>query len=323
MFYIGLVFVSVVWGANFGISRLAMDSFNPVVFAVLRFGLAVPIFFVILKLTEGNIGIPWRLVPRIALVGLLGITLLEILVLYSIKYTTLANASLLNVAPWPIFAALFAPLFMKETITKRLVAGGFISIVGVSFVILGGGAGFDLSSQNMLGNAMAFGVSIIGALYNLSTLSMMKQYSALRISTWIITFGTLFMLPLTIGGWGQTDWQALGTGHYLSIAFNVLICTIAAFVIWNYCMFKIGPTRANFFRYAVPAAAVLAGYVMFDERVSLLQICGAGCMAAGLIWITLDRGRSGPSSAAGVDQNKAQPSTAASPLPADARGKLV
>ncbi|WP_337104278.1 DMT family transporter [Paenibacillus sp. YIM B09110] len=287
--YAGLVLVAVIWGANFGISRLAMESFHPIVFSFLRFGVAIPFFFLILKLTEGSVGVPWRLVPKLMLIGLLGITLLEITVMYSIKYTTLANASLLNVAPWPIFVALFAPLFTRETITSRLVVGGVIAMIGVCFVILGGDEGFALSSDNMLGNAMAFGVSIIGALFNLSSVSLMKQYSALRVSTWTIVFGAIFMLPLTIGSWGQTDWQSLGTEQWLSIAYNVLICTVLAFVVWNACMFKVGATRSNFFRYAVPAAAVIAGYILFDERIAMLQIGGAALMAAGLVWISVER----------------------------------
>ncbi|MDQ0114706.1 DMT family transporter [Paenibacillus harenae] len=287
--YTGLVLVAVIWGANFGISRLAMESFHPIVFSFLRFGVAIPFFFLILKLTEGSIGVPWRLVPKLMLIGLLGITLLEITVMYSIKYTTLANASLLNVAPWPIFVALFAPLFTRETITSRLVVGGVIAMIGVCFVILGGDEGFALSSDNMLGNAMAFGVSIIGALFNLSSVSLMKQYSALRVSTWTILFGAIFMLPLTIGSWGQTDWQSLGTVQWLSIAYNVLICTVLAFVVWNACMFKVGATRSNFFRYAVPAAAVVAGYILFDERIAMLQLGGAALMAAGLVWISIER----------------------------------
>lgn len=287
--YSGLVLIAAIWGANFGVSRLAMESFNPIVFTFLRFGLATPFFFLILKLSEGSVGIPWRIVPKLALIGLVGVTLLEIVVMYSIKYTTLANASLLNVAPWPIFAALFAPLFIRESITLRLIVGGAVSIIGVSFVILGGGEGFNLSSENMLGNAMAFSISIIGSLYNLSTMSLMKQYSALRVSAWTIAFGSLFMLPLTFGAWGQTEWSALHTGHYLSLGFNVLICTVLAFIVWNACMFKVGATRSNFFRYAVPAAAVIAGYFMFDEKITLLQTCGAVCMAAGLIWISIER----------------------------------
>jgi drug/metabolite transporter (DMT)-like permease len=290
-YYFGLVFVAAVWGANFGVSRLAMDTFDPVLFSFLRFGLAVPFFFIVLKLKEGSVGVPWKTLLQLAAIGLLGVTALEIAVMYSIKYTTLANASLLNVAPWPIFAALFAPLFMRERISGRLIVGGIAAMAGVCFIILGGGQGLSLSANNMTGNLLAFGVSIIGALFNVACMPLMKRYSALRVSSWSILFGALFMFPFTLGSWGKVEWSGLMAGHYAAIAYNVLICTVLAFVVWNACMFKIGAARANFFRYVVPASAVTAGYFFYAESFTGWQLAGTAFMAAGLVWISLERKR--------------------------------
>ncbi|MCD9020787.1 DMT family transporter [Cohnella silvisoli] len=289
IYYAGLTLVAAIWGANFGVSRSAMDTFDPILFSFLRFGLAVPFFFLILKMKEGSIGIPLKVLLQLALIGLIGVTGLEIAVMYSIKYTTLANASLLNVAPWPIFSALFAPLFVKEKFTRRLGVGGAAAVVGVTFIILGGGEGLNLSSDHMIGNLLAFGVSIIGALFNLACMPLMRQYSSLRVSTWFIFFGSLFMAPLTWGSWSKVDWNGLGAGHYTAIIYNVLICTVFAFVVWNASMYKIGAARANFFRYVVPAAAVIAGLIFFDEGITSWQMVGAVCMAAGLVWISTER----------------------------------
>ncbi|MFD0711952.1 DMT family transporter [Paenibacillus sp. GCM10027626] len=286
--YAGLILAAAIWGSNFGVSRLAMETFDPILFTFLRFSLAIPFFLVLLKLKEGTIGISFKAAIQLAAIGLIGITALEIIVMYSIKYTTLANASLLNVAPWPIFAALFTPLFMREAISSRLIAGGAAAIAGVSLVIAGGSEGFDLSSDHMLGNLLAFGVSILGALFNAASMPLMKQYSALRVSTWTIMFGALFMFPLTLGTWGKVSWGTLSAGSYAAVAFNVLVCTVIAFVLWNASMFQVGAARANFFRYVVPAAAVAAGYLLFDERVTAWQMIGACCMAAGLIWISME-----------------------------------
>lgn len=285
-YYIGLILVSIIWGANFGVSRLAMETFDPILFSFLRFGLAVPFFFLILKLSEGSVGLPAKVIVQLALIGLVGVTVLEISVMYSIKFTTLANASLLNVAPWPIFAALFAPLFTSERITRRLVMGGLAAMVGVSLVILGGGEGIDLSGEHMLGNGLALFVSVIGALFNLFCMRLMKTYSALRISAWYILFGGLFMLPFTWGSWSKVEWGLLGAGDYTAIVYNVLICTVIAFVVWNVCMYKIGAARSNFFRYVVPVAAAVMGYIWFDEGIAILQVAGALFMAGGLIWIS-------------------------------------
>jgi drug/metabolite transporter (DMT)-like permease len=289
--YAGLTLVAAIWGTNFGVSRAGMDTFDPVLFAFLRFGGAVPFFFLILKLREGAVGIPWRDALKLAGIGLFGVTTLEIAVMYSIKYTTLANASLLNVAPWPIFAALFASFITKEGVSRRLVIGGSTAIVGVCFIILGGGEGLSLSSDDMIGNLLAFGISIVGAVYNVICMPLMRRYSSLRVSTWIVFFGAAFMFPLTIGSWSKVDWRSLNGSNYTAILFNVFICTVFAFVVWNASMFRVGAARANFFRYVVPAAAVVAGYLFFDERVGTWQIVGAVFMGAGLVWISLEKPR--------------------------------
>ncbi|MBW5445592.1 EamA family transporter [Cohnella sp. CFH 77786] len=292
--YLGLVLVAALWGANFGVSRKAMETFDPILFAFLRFGLAVPFFFLFVRMREGSVGIPWRAALQLAGIGLVGVTALEIAVMYSIKYTTLANASLLNVAPWPIFAALFAPLFLREKITSRLLWGGAAAIAGVSFVILGGADGFSLSSEHLIGDLLAFGVSVIGGLYNVVCMPLMARYSALRISAWFILFGAAFMFPFTLGSWSKVDWTGLSASHYSAIGYNVLICTVFSFVVWNACMYRVGAARSNFFRYVVPASAVAAGYLFFGETVSGWQLAGTVLMAAGLIWISLERAKPAP-----------------------------
>jgi drug/metabolite transporter (DMT)-like permease len=287
--YGGLVIVAAIWGANFGFSRMGMENFSPILFSFLRFGLAVPFFFLLLRYKEGSIGIEWKDAFKLMVIGFFGVTVLESLVMYSIKFTTLANASLLNVAPWPIFAALFAPIFTKESISSRVMVGGGIAMAGVCLIILSGSKGLDLSSTHMVGNLLAFLVSIIGALYNLTCMPLLKKYSSLRVSTWFILFGSLFMFPLTLGTWGKVEWTALTAADYGAIAYNVFIATIVAFIVWNGCMSRVGAARSNFFRYVVPAGAVAAGYLMFGEQITLWQIAGALCMAAGLVWISLER----------------------------------
>ncbi|MBD8067675.1 DMT family transporter [Bacillus sp. PS06] len=288
-YYIGLIFVSVIWGANFGISRFGMDVFTPEVFVFLRFGLALPILFGILKMTEGTIKVHKRDLVKLAVIGFFGVTLLEILVMYSIKYTTLANASLLNVAPWPIFAALFAPLFIKEKFTVRVATGGFIALIGVSLIILGGEEGFELGSQYMLGNLLALSISLIGALFNLACMPLMKKYSPMRVTSWYVLFGSIFLFPLTLTGWQGIVWSDLSLTVWSAIGYNVILCTVASFVIWNASMKKVGAAKSNFYRYFVPAAAAAAGALFFDEKIMITQIIGAVIIILGLIWIGLEK----------------------------------
>jgi drug/metabolite transporter (DMT)-like permease len=289
LYIVGLLFVASIWGFNFGVSRLGMETFDAKLFVFLRFGIAVPILFLILWWREGNTGIRISDLPIFLFMGIVGMSLLEIAVMYSIDNTTLANASLLNVAPWPIFVAMFSPFFMKEKITSRIIVGGSMAMCGVIMVIVGGEAGLDLSKSYMMGNLAAILVSMLGAMMNLVSMKLMQRYSALRIATWQFFFGIIFLFPLTWGTWSQVAWQSLGGLEWAIIFYNVVFCTIIAFIIWNICMYQIGATVSNFFRYAVPVAAVIAGFIMFDEQIKWLQLIGAVCMAAGLVWISMER----------------------------------
>lgn len=285
IYYLGLIFVSVVWGVNFGISRLGMEIFPAEIFVLLRFGLAVPILFLILKYKEGDVKVEKKDLLKLAVIGLFGITILEIVVMYSIKYTTLANASLLNVAPWPIFVALFAPLFTREKMTMRLIVGGGIAFVGVTLIILGGEDSFSLSSDYMLGNILAFSISILGALFNLSYMPLMNKYSALRVTTWYILFGAIFMVPFTLNKWDVVQWSSVNGITWLIIFYNVVVCSVLAFIIWNLSMKQVGATKSNFFRYFVPASATIAGVFLFSEMISIAQIAGGVIIVLGLAWI--------------------------------------
>ncbi|MDC3415984.1 DMT family transporter [Aquibacillus salsiterrae] len=287
--YLGLIIVAVIWGANFGISRWAMEVFPAEVFVFLRFGLALPILFIVLKLTEGSVKVDKQDIVKLALIGLIGVTLLEILVMYSIKYTTLANASLLNVAPWPIFAALFAPLFTREKMTLRLASGGIVALIGVTLIILGGKDGFNLSSEYMLGNFLALSISLIGALFNLACMPLMDKYSPMKVTSWYVLFGSLFLIPVTISGWSQVAWNDISPITFGAVFYNVVLCTVAAFVLWNLSMKKVGAAKANFYRYFVPVAAAASGVLFFNEQIMLPQIIGGLIIVLGLVWIGTER----------------------------------
>lgn len=289
VYYLALILVSVIWGVNFGISRFGMEVFTPEIFAFFRFGLAVPILFAVLKWTEGSMKVDKRDLLKLALIGFFGVTVLEILVMYSIKYTTLANASLLNVAPWPIFAALFAPFFTKEVMTPRLAIGGLVALIGVVLIILGGSNGFDFSSEYMLGNILALSISLIGALFNLACMPLMKKYSPLRVSSWYMLFGTILMFPITLGGWHAVQMTDFTISVWGAIAYNVVLCTVAAFVLWNLSMNKVGAAKANFYRYFVPASATVTGALFFNEQIFVAQIAGGLVIVLGLAFIAMEK----------------------------------
>ncbi len=173
--------------------------------------------------------------------------------------------------------------------TLRVAVGGLVSIIGVSLIILGGGDGLDLSSEYMVGNLLALSISLIGALFNLACMPLMNKYSPLKVTTWYMLFGTLFLFPFTLSGWESVELSSLSFITWGAIAYNVVLCTVAAFVIWNVSMKKVGATKSNFYRYFVPASAAVAGALFFNEAIFMPQIIGALIIVLGLAWISSER----------------------------------
>ncbi|SFS55846.1 Permease of the drug/metabolite transporter (DMT) superfamily [Paenibacillus sp. BC26] len=290
--YFLLGIIAFLWGLNYAVVRVGLESLDPMLFLVLRFGVSAILMFGLLRWKEGSVGIsPGDLWKFVAL-GIIGTTMLESFVVVSIDYTTLANSSILSIAPWPIFAAIFAPIFTKERIRRSLIGYGLVSMLGVILVILAGGS-FSLDSDLLLGNLLAFSVSICGGFYSAACIPILKKYSALRMTTWMFSFGTLFMLPFTTKAWGATDWTGMGWSTIGALACNIFVITIICFLLWNKAMPQIGAAKASFYRYLTPLAAALSGVLFFQEPVYSGQLVGACLMFMGLIGISLPATRSG------------------------------
>nr|WP_285842667.1 DMT family transporter [Metabacillus litoralis] len=141
----------------------------------------------------------------------------------------------------------------------------------------------------MLGNILALSISLIGALFNLACMPLMKKYSPLRVSSWYMLFGTILMFPITLGGWHAVQMTDFTISVWGAIAYNVVLCTVAAFVLWNLSMNKVGAAKANFYRYFVPASATVTGALFFNEQIFVAQIAGGLVIVLGLAFIAMEK----------------------------------
>jgi drug/metabolite transporter (DMT)-like permease len=284
-----LILMAFIFGANYAVMRWSMITFDPAQFLFIRFALSAPILLIILKITEGTIGIARRDLVLTALIGILSVICSEYANILSIKYTTLANSALLTVATWPILVSLLAPWFTKERLTLRIIVCGCVSIIGVYLIIIGNSGGFSFSQAHLRGDLLALCSSFFGALTSVLFMRLMGKYSALRALTWIIIFGTISLLPLTWGTWDDVNWGRLGSAAWGTIGYNVVVVTILASSIWNMCMRKIGVTKANYFRYFIPVASVIAGFIFFNEQITISQMAGGLIIMACLTWISFEK----------------------------------
>lgn len=91
-------------GLSIPITKLGLETIPPITLTAVRFLVAVPLFML---LTAGRLRVPWRAVPSIIALGVMGITLGNVAQSFGVQGTS-ASAGTIISATIPIFIVIFA-----------------------------------------------------------------------------------------------------------------------------------------------------------------------------------------------------------------------
>ena len=128
---IKLVLVMIIWG-SLGVFTRSIPL-SALSLAFLRAFIALPVLFAAMKMKKAD-KVKWQLlIPYLISGALLGFGWLSLF--YGFKHTSISSAVMIyNMCP--VYVMIFAPLILKETISKIQIAVIFVSFLGL-FLIVG------------------------------------------------------------------------------------------------------------------------------------------------------------------------------------------
>lgn len=279
---IALVVTVVFWASGFAGIRAALSAFSPGHLIVFRFLVASAVIALYAALTRMPLP-AWRDILRIALVGILGITVYQVALSYG-ELTVTAGAASLIVAATPGFTALLAVLLLGERLQVWGWVGMAISFAGVALITLGEGSGVRLN----LGALLVLVAAVSTALYNVLQKPFLARYSALQVGAcamWAATLGMLVFSP------GLT--RAVATaprGAILSVLYLGLFPGALSYLTWSYILSQTKASVAASLLYSVPVLAVLIAWVWLGEVPAVLSLLGGLVVLAGIVLVST-RGR--------------------------------
>ncbi|MDE6669005.1 MAG: DMT family transporter, partial [Muribaculaceae bacterium] len=71
--------------------------------------------------------------------------------------------------------------------------------------------------------------------------------------------------------------------YLMNLGFLVIMCSVAAYLIWNEVMKILGSVTASNYLYLQPIVTMVAAYFVFGEQVYLLGYIGCALIIGGLI----------------------------------------
>ena len=261
------------WASAFPAIREGLKAFSPVHVAVLRYivasivlaGYALAIRMPLLQ---------WRDLPGVALSGVIGITLYNVLLNTGETTVPAAVASFL-IASSPIFVSLLAVVLLKEQPRRWAWIGTGISFAGVGVIASRGGLRFDANALIVLAAA------ICQALYFVIQKPYLKRYSAWQFTAYAIWCGTLALLLFAPGL--ATEIQAAPAPSVLAVVYMGIFPGALAYVTWAYGLSTLPASRAASFLYLVPAFAIVIAWLWLGEVPSVLAIAGGLLVLAGVL----------------------------------------
>ena len=206
----------------------------------------------------------------------------------SIKYIGAAYTAIIS-SMFPAVGALFSFIFLKEKMKLYQLAGLFVSIGGV--IALGYTPGGGDVDNVVLGFFFAF-LCVVGwateaviIAYGLKDPNISdEQALQIRQLTSSIFYG-MIILPI-LGGWGLSI--EVFTGNTLFIILLAALFGTASYVFYYKAIYKIGASKAMALNITYCAWAIVFGFFILQETVSVKDIIFAVIIVGGSILAASD-----------------------------------
>lgn len=256
------------WSASFIATKFAYTTFSPLMVGFVRFLLATALLGIVKLLSKNKDRPDKKDMKRIALSGLLGITLYFAAENIGVGLTTASNASLI-VASFPAITTLFEFFIYKTKPTIPKLLGITLAFGGVAVLTAKSGFG---GIEALWGNLFLIAAGIVWTFYNFLTRSVAGKYSPTTLSFYQFLFGTIFFIPLVL-----IEHKPIGAITAESIAAMIYLalgCSVVAFLLYNWGLRRLSAATSVSLMNLVPVFGLIFSALLLKETITLTQILG-------------------------------------------------
>ena len=282
--YLLLAAVILLWGTNWPVMKIGLQSITPFWFAVARMSMGAATLFAVLAAT-GRFRLPRRAdLPVVVTVALLQMA--TFLALVNLALLTVdAGRSAILAYTTPLWVTPVAVFLLGERLNARKGAGLILGLTGVA--VLFNPLGFDWSDPDVvMGNAFLMLAALGWAATILHTRRHSWTSSPLQLAPWQM-LGALPVL-LTLAFVFEGDAEIAWSGELFAILlFNGPIAT--AFCFWAVVTVQrsLPAISTSLGLLGVPTAGVILSTLVLGESLSLTRVGGLTLIVGGMALVNL------------------------------------
>lgn len=267
-----IILTAIISGISIVINKFFIVNIDPLIFTALR-AFFIGIIFLLISLYFSKSNKPkkfnkvsWK---YLILIGIIGGGLAFWLFFSGLQITTAGRAAFLQ-KTLPIYATIFAIIFLKEKITKKQLIAMLIMLFGLILIEF-----TNVSFDIRIGDLLVLGATVLWAVEN--TLS--KKVMLNKESNWIVTFSRMFFGSLVLFSiiiiLGKTSlFLSLNSQQitYIIISGALLFLYVLT---WYWGLNYINLSKASTILLIAPVISLVLSIIYLNEKIFILQIIGS------------------------------------------------
>lgn len=206
----------------------------------------------------------------------------------SLAYTTVASSTVL-VTTSPLWVGIASPFLLKEKLSRSLVAGIALALVGSAIIALWDvGGGSNGGSRPLLGNFLALVGAWMAAIYLIIGRRLRAHLSLLTYTTVVYGTAALFLLAAVIlSGYPLIGYEPRTLALFLLMALGPQLLGHSSF---NWALAFLPASYVAVTLVSEPIGSSLLAYLFFQEKPGTGVWIGGSLIILGLLVASLRRG---------------------------------
>jgi drug/metabolite transporter (DMT)-like permease len=275
--------IYVIWGSTYLFNKIAVTELPPFFLASIRFISAGVLIMIIVKYLKFKLAITKKQFLNTLIAGFLFLVYGNGVFIWALRYVDSGFAALLA-ATQPLFVLFLMRLIDRKSMQKKSIIGVLLGLLGMYLLV--SQKNIATSEGSALGIFMIF-TCVLSWSYGSVFVSKADLPKNFFVSTGyqMLTAGTLLFFGSILfkETWvSPLDWSE---DVKLSMAFLIFFGGIVAFTSFNYLLKNVSTEKVATSAYINPIIAMLLGWYVLDERLSLQSIIASAVLLTGVYFI--------------------------------------
>ena len=282
--FLAYVVLCIIWGSTWIAIRFGLESLTPIFSAGVRFSIASIIVFAIMRVKEIKLQTDSLSVRLYLLMGFFSFVIPFGLVYWAEQFVPSGLAAVLF-AVYPFWVVIFSYIRMREeTIGFYKIIGTILGFAGILIIFSDSFTG-DMSDY-IIG---MFAVVLSGIMQAWIAVSIKKFGNHLHPLSMNFVPMVIAGISMILIGFAFEDLSTIKVDEYavLSILYLAAFGSVITFTTFYWLIKRINLVILSLIAFITPIVALVLGYFIYHEALSLRHFIGVATVLTGVFWANL------------------------------------